>query len=611
MNVLNILTCFSSTLYLPLCLQPNFDMEYAAIVAAKASSLKALPVTKTSDSLLSVLPALPKDFHPVNDIMSLIRDRRGRSKKGKGKDGAGKGGANGLRSLLCATFIEATPSELNRVLANMKVMKGYCDWAVIVHPSLGDLPDSSSSRDVHALRGSSTAPAALNRSTSANTAGSAAGSGSASASKEAMLQFTADAKATGVDLVMLQETEPQQVVLKRYASRSNKLGTDAGGDSSDALARDALQQMNPEMYKQYLKFASPSTVADRTGLEEEKEKRKKDGNAGEVASSSNGGKSGNGAVAAPDKTGIVAGQQIGVWDEELEEAAVIRPDRGDIPLYNNRVYPKTLQFTYLLSILPKYRKVWLLDSDISLHGFHPEPFFRIIECAFEEPPIIAQPLITSSSKDTGGKAQSYKYLNEQYWKSDRENGQVDAASTSFIEIQAPLMNAAYFEWFVTRMVIPLLAPSHFLGADWGFDNLFCTTAGLYRSLTKVRTPAGAEGSAVAGKGKERGRQLLQMGSLSPACVVTVGADPIHHLNVNAQDISNNVNYKQHHDTISHAQAHTRKKMRERLNKEMMSIIRELMPNFFMSGHGKESDPKSNAYATARLDAQLSKDMKCK
>jgi len=585
-------------------------MEYAAIVAAKASSLKALPVTKTSDSLLSVLPALPKDFHPVDDIMSLIRDRRGRSKKGKGKDSAEKGEVGGLRSLLCATFIEATPSELNRVLANMKVMKGYCDWAVIVHPTLSDFHDSSSSpRDAHALRGSSTAPAALNRSTSANTAGGAAGSGSASASKEAMLQFTADAKAAGVDLVMLQETEPQQVVLKRYASRSNKLGTDVGGDSSDALARDALQKMNPEMYKQYLKFASPSTVADRTGLEEEREKRKKGVNAEEVASSSNGSKSGSGAVAAPDKTGIVAGQQIGVWDAELEETAVIRPDRGDIPLYNNRAYPKTLQYTYLLSILPKYRKVWLLDSDISLLGFHPEPFFRIIECAFEEPPIIAQPLITSSSKDTGGKAQSYKYLNEQYWKSDRENGQVDAASTSFIEIQAPLMNAAYFEWFVTRMIIPLLAPSHFLGADWGFDNLFCTTAGLYRSLTKVRTPAGAEGSA--GKGKRRGRQLLQMGSLSPACVVTVGADPIRHLNVNAQDISNNGNHKQHQDTISQAHAHSRKKMLQRLNKEMMSIIRELMPNFFMSGHGKESDPKSNDYATARLDAQLSKDMKCK
>ena len=59
------------------------------------------------------------------------------------------------------------------------------------------------------------------------------------------------------------------------------------------------------------------------------------------------------------------------------------------------------------------------------------------------------------------------------------------------------------------------------------------------------------------------------------------------------------------------QRHVLTQTLERLNKEMMSIIRELMPNFFMSGHGKESDPKSNAYATARLDAQLSKDMKCK
>jgi len=597
-------------------------MEYAAIIAAKAASLKALPsVVKTSDSLLSVLPALPDDFHPINDIMSLIRDRRGKGKKGNANSRNSdkkKGGEGGLRSLLCTTFVEGTPSQMSRVLANMKVMKGHCDWAVIVHPSLDGVDVTT--RNGAFLRGGSSA---VNSST-AHSTGSI---------KEAMALFAADVKAAGVDLAMFQEAEPQQVILKRYASKSNKMGTDgqfaAGGDSSDALARDALQKSNPEMYKQYLKFADPTVVADRTGLEEASESASSSSNEGADGPS----RENSGKVAAPDKTGIIAGKQISVWDAEIEESEVIRTDRGDIPLYNAKAYPKTLQFTYLLSILPKYRRVWLLDSDISLQGFRPEPFFRIIECAFEEPPIIAQPLITSASKDAGGKAQSYNFLNEQYWRADRENGQVDAASTSFIEIQAPLMNAAYFEWFITRMVIPLLAPSHFLGADWGFDNLFCSTAGLYRSLTKVRAPAGS-GSDIAGAGtsagfsnaakakssrsrhsqgrrRRRRRKLLLAGSLAPVCVVTVGADPVHHLNVNAHDASNNINHNQHQNANSQARAHALKKMRERLNKEMMNIVRDRMPNFFVSGHGLERDPKANSYATARLDAQLSKDLKCK
>jgi len=595
-------------------------MEYAAIIAAKASALKALPAAKTSDSLLSVLPALPDDFHPINDIMSLIRDRREKGKKGKSESNSSSRGktAGGLRPLLCATFVEITPSQMSRVLANMKVMNGYCDWAVIVHPSLDDVDGSSGFSSAGALRGTaSSTSSAVNSNFSIGTG--TPGAGSTSSTKEAMLSFAADAKAAGVDLVLFQEAEPQQSILKRYASKSNKMGTDgqfaAGGDSSDALARDALQKMNPEAYKQYLKFADPSMIADRTGLEGHEEDT--DSNIdGEGGSDTDNG-IGNRKVVTPEKTGIIAGEQISVWDAEIEESEVIRPDRGDIPLYNDKAYPKTLQFTYLLSILPKYRRVWLLDSDISLEGFRPEPFFRIIECAFEEPPIIAQPLITSSSKDTGGKAQSYKYLNEQYWKTDRENGQVDATSTSFIEIQAPLMNAAYFEWFITRMVIPLLAPSHFLGADWGFDSLFCTTAGLYRSLTKIRPPIASagvgtgSGNAVKASRRAQNRRLFPVGSLAPACVVTVGADPVHHLNVNAHDMSNNVNHNQHQNAITQARAHTRKKMRERLNKEMMNIIRDVMPNFFMSGHGKESDPKANSYATARLDAQLSKDLKCK
>jgi len=46
----------------------------------------------------------------------------------------------------------------------------------------------------------------------------------------------------------------------------------------------------------------------------------------------------------------------------------------------------------------------------------------------------------------------------------------------FIELQVPLFDASFFEWFVMAFIMPLLPSLHILGVDWGFDEMFCPTA---------------------------------------------------------------------------------------------------------------------------------------
>ncbi len=538
--------------------KPIFDVEYAAIVAARASTIKNLPTdVKSPDTLLGVV-TLPEHFHPIDDMLSLLSNKK--TKKIKGDT---------IHSQLCVAFLEATASDFNRALNNMHTMRGFCDWAVIVHNSDDDHMDPNARSIIESLN---------------NTASSRVNGGSSN--KELLSTFKESVKAAHINMELLQETEEQRVLLKRYSSRSNPKGTDGqffadGGSSTDALARDALQRMNPALFKHYIKFASPTLLADRTGLESEIEPN--------VASSK--------------------ASKPSVWDLEMEEQALIRPDRGDIPMYNIHAYPKAFQYPYLLPLLSRYKKVWLLDGDVSLEGFRPERFFRIMECAFAEPPVIAQPLMSvGSPKDaSAGRlttiSHPYKYLQETYWKAERENGLADAVTTRFVELGgAVVLDSAFFEWFITRMVIPLLAPAHYLGVDGGIDALLCTAAGMYRTLTKVHPQVKAPHTDRSRSEMQSTRRLVDVDSLSPACIIAVGADVVHFEHSNAAA----------NDKLSKStEPTTSRKFRDRLQKIMATIVQAVLPNMYASGHAKESDPKMNAHAVARLDAQLSKNMLCK
>jgi hypothetical protein len=161
--------------------------------------------------------------------------------------------------------------------------------------------------------------------------------------------------------------------------------------------------------------------------------------------------------------------------------------------------PKTILYTELLALLPKYKRVWLLDEDISLDGFDTSKFLRLWKCAFypDKAPLIVQPLIAENT-------QYLRYVNARAWT----KGGVIASGSGLVEQQCPAFDAVFFEWFLRR-VLPL--PRRVVlqnGVDWGHDRTWCNAARMYASEVL----------------RWAGEQLFQ------ACALLPGAPPVHHLN---------------------------------------------------------------------------------
>jgi hypothetical protein len=145
----------------------------------------------------------------------------------------------------------------------------------------------------------------------------------------------------------------------------------------------------------------------------------------------------------------------------------------DLP-YNHRIYPKVLLFLHLLPKLDAYRYVWILDGDMSLQGFNLQRYLHVLHCSFDRAPRISQPLINENT-------QAYSYLNKASWDGSALQD-VLAAQTGFIEVQVPFIETALFQWYLLSFVLPMVVPAHILGADWGFDTLFCNAAKLFHVL---------------------------------------------------------------------------------------------------------------------------------
>jgi len=175
--------------------------------------------------------------------------------------------------------------------------------------------------------------------------------------------------------------------------------------------------------------------------------------------------------------------------------------------YNHQLVSKAIFFVLLLQDLPSYEHVWLLDSDMAfdtlnitkLHHFHTSSFSHL------NVPIVSQVLITPN---TQGKV----FLNRVSWENvtfaiphfqqplqtpsttpflvEEEEERIShtvpitsivAMETDFVEIQSPILNAKYFEWFVLAFLVPFLPTFQILGVDWGIDYLFCPSARLFVS----------------------------------------------------------------------------------------------------------------------------------
>jgi len=131
---------------------------------------------------------------------------------------------------------------------------------------------------------------------------------------------------------------------------------------------------------------------------------------------------------------------------------------------------KPALYQRLEPLLALYRRVWMLDDDISLVGFSFDKFFRYLDCLFPngESPLIAQGLVT-------GHQQHFEYLNAANWSS----ASTLATATGFVEQQFPVMDVDFLRWFIHAVVTPFLPLSLRLEADWGFDAIWCRAAAVF------------------------------------------------------------------------------------------------------------------------------------
>lgn len=172
------------------------------------------------------------------------------------------------------------------------------------------------------------------------------------------------------------------------------------------------------------------------------------------------------------------------------------------PNHNNTTVvlstPKTVLYHDLLPLLPRYRRVLLLDDDISLVSFNYTAFEHIWNCAFAYPPLIVQPLITSSMN------QDIIYVNAQQWSTNHSS--VLASGVGMVEQQVPCFDAIFFEWFVKRVLTQTKSFALQYGADWGHDFSWCSAA------------------------RDYAKEVLGITHPAPCAVIT-GSTPVTHLNL--------------------------------------------------------------------------------
>lgn len=162
--------------------------------------------------------------------------------------------------------------------------------------------------------------------------------------------------------------------------------------------------------------------------------------------------------------------------------------------------PKSVLYQELLPYLPNYKRVFLMDEDISLVGFNLKNFLRLWNCAFLPlpPPLIVQPLIAESN-------QYFRFVNYNTWQTGRRKS-VIATGVGLVEQQVPLFDSIFFQWFVRRVLVWTRDYSLNYGVDWGHDRSWCRAANAYAI------------------------EVLKYPSNYTACAILTGATPLHHMN---------------------------------------------------------------------------------
>mmetsp|Transcript_7988 Transcript_7988/g.13276 ORF Transcript_7988/g.13276 Transcript_7988/m.13276 type:complete len:386 (+) Transcript_7988:142-1299(+) len=170
--------------------------------------------------------------------------------------------------------------------------------------------------------------------------------------------------------------------------------------------------------------------------------------------------------------------------------------------------PKTVLYQGLLPVLPRYHRVFLMDEDISLSGFNHSQLLTIWNCAFEQRPLIVQPLVVESN-------QYLVYVNERPWL-EAPWTDVIASQVGYIEQQVPMFDSIFFTWFVKRVLSQTKEFSLKYGIDWGHDRSWCNAAKMY-ARDVLHWPVVSNESGI--------RETAP-----PCALVTQRGTGVHHLN---------------------------------------------------------------------------------
>ena len=156
-------------------------------------------------------------------------------------------------------------------------------------------------------------------------------------------------------------------------------------------------------------------------------------------------------------------------------------DNSQIDPQKQGVLHKGCLYTHLLPYLPSYNRVWLLDEDFTLEGFNFMEYFGY----WDYPGGLLQHTMITQGLVRGRIDHVFLSYTFPLWASQRTNSSTHlvAFPTNFIEVQAPILDAAYFKWFLINIQIPAITTLATTKLDrchdHGFPYTWCHAAKEY------------------------------------------------------------------------------------------------------------------------------------
>lgn len=175
------------------------------------------------------------------------------------------------------------------------------------------------------------------------------------------------------------------------------------------------------------------------------------------------------------------------------------------------------------SIGERFDGVWLPDTDVAFTTDAISAFLVRWACAFEHgPPLVAQPAMYGPVSRTERSQQFWPFNFGREWQPGGRLASLGALAlhTAYVEQQAPLIDAPFFDWFAEHVGTRLASLQVEHSTDIGTDQLWCRAAAHY-SATVLAARPGHEltGRDVGGSAGARAGATTAAGPVRAGCAV--------------------------------------------------------------------------------------------